>query len=118
MEEFARGGCSVVCVDEEGSSVDETVAKLRARYGPRQLVQLGKEEDSRIATPRFSGYAYRCDLWDREQIKALAKRVKEDVGRVDVLVTCAGNPQDGLFDTVSRTLMSHYWVRTFIYLLS
>lgn len=123
VEEFARGGCSVICVDEDGGAVEEVAAKLRARFPPADDVVEDvprRRKDSAQglpSRPRFSGYAYSCDLRDREQIRSLAKRVKEDVGRVDVLVTCAGDPRDQLFDTVSRTLMSHYWVAIAHFLL-
>ncbi|XP_008215103.1 retinol dehydrogenase 10 [Nasonia vitripennis] len=109
-EEFARGGCSVICVDDAGSDVEATATRLRSRYPGIERVgpQYRKHQDE-DRPPRATSLAYSCDLWDREQIKALAKRVKQDIGRVDVLVTCAGNSEQGIFDTVSRTLMSHYW---------
>ncbi|XP_058798432.1 retinol dehydrogenase 10-B-like [Phymastichus coffea] len=113
-EEFARGGCSVICVDEPGSSVDAVASTLRAKYpgveriGSRYHRKQHDDDDATGgATP--SSIAYNCNLWDREQIKTLAKRMKEDVGRLDILITCAGSPDEAVFDTVSRTLMSHYW---------
>ena len=103
----------MICVDEAGSDVEGTASRLRAKYpgvervGPSYRKQ---EDDPDARRQRPASLAYSCNLWDREQIKVLARKVKEEVGRVDVLVTCAGSPEEGLFDTVSRTLMSHYWV--------
>ncbi|XP_014211283.1 retinol dehydrogenase 10-like [Copidosoma floridanum] len=113
-EEFARGGCSVICVDGAESNVEETASRVRARYpgmeriGPRY--RDAKGVTSRVRRPLANGgLAYRCNLWDRDEIKELAEKVREDVGRVDVLVTCAGSSGQGLLDTISQTLMSHYW---------
>lgn len=59
---------------------------------------------------RTGSVAYECDLSDREQIRSTAQKIKDEVGRVDVLVTCVGNLDQDIFDTASKTLMSHFWV--------
>lgn len=112
-EEFARGGCSVICVDEAGTNVETIASTLRAKYPGVECVgrrYRKQHDDDALRSARPSSLAYSCNLWDRQEIKTLAKRVRDDVGRIDVLVTCAGSPDEGVFDTVSRTLMSHYWV--------
>lgn len=54
--------------------------------------------------------AYECNLLDRNAIREIAKKVEDEVGGIDVLVTCAGQPYQDIFDTATTTLMSHYWV--------
>lgn len=54
--------------------------------------------------------AYECDLLDRNAIREIARKIEDDVGGIDVLVTCAGQPNQDIFDMASTTLMSHYWV--------
>ena len=61
-----------------------------------------------------TNFAYECDLCNRDEIRSIAKKVKDEVGWVDVLVTCTGDSSQDIYDTISRTLMSHYWVMKFI----
>lgn len=54
--------------------------------------------------------AYECDLLDRNAIREIARKIEDEIGGIDVLVTCAGQPNQDIFDMASTTLMSHYWV--------
>ncbi|EFN75605.1 Retinol dehydrogenase 10-A [Harpegnathos saltator] len=109
-EEFAESGCSVICVDNDLRSLKEITAKLKSRYcrveeiGP--LYNDGGEE-SREVQPTI--VAYECDLLDCNAVRKIAKKVEDEVGGIDILVTCAGQPNQDIFDTASTTLMSHHW---------
>lgn len=106
-EEFAKGGCYVICVDSDLKSVETIASDLSAKYPTVQNIGYRKDDRELV---RSSTRAYECDLYDRADIQTVAQRVKDEVGRVDVLVTCAGQVHYDIFDTVSKTLMSHYWV--------
>ncbi|XP_076395530.1 estradiol 17-beta-dehydrogenase 11 isoform X2 [Megachile rotundata] len=115
--EFARNRCTVVCMDNDSKLVDETVCRLQKNYHaiqeipPKHKTDDSLEHDATIIP-------YRCDLLDKNDIRRTAEKIKEDVGRVDILITCVGNPNQDIFDTASRTLMSHFWtVMTFLPLL-
>ncbi|XP_032670329.1 retinol dehydrogenase 10-B-like [Odontomachus brunneus] len=107
-EEFAKGGCSVICVDNDLQSLEEITAKLRSRYCRVEEIRSEHREcELREAEPTI--VAYECDLLDCNSVRKIAKKVEDEVGGIDVLVTCAGQPNQDIFDTASTTLMSHHW---------
>lgn len=100
----------MICVDNDLRSVEEIAAGLRSRSRGR-VEEIGpshRKREAQNARPTMA--AYQCDLLDRNAIRRLAKKVEDEVGGIDVLVTCVGLPNQDIFDTASRTLMSHYWV--------
>ncbi|XP_018368851.1 PREDICTED: estradiol 17-beta-dehydrogenase 11-like isoform X2 [Trachymyrmex cornetzi] len=107
-EEFARGGCSVICVDNDFRSVKEITTRLKSLcnkvtgIGPKH-----REKEQENVRPTMA--AYECNLLDRNAIREIAKKVEDEIGGVDVLVTCAGQSYQDIFDTANTTLMSHYW---------
>ncbi|XP_011067271.1 PREDICTED: short-chain dehydrogenase/reductase family 16C member 6-like [Acromyrmex echinatior] len=107
-EEFARGGCSVICVDNDFRSVKEITTRLKSRcnkvkgIGPNY-----REKKQENVGPIMA--AYECNLMDRNAIREIAKKVEDEVGGIDILVTCAGQSYQDIFDTATTTLMSHYW---------
>lgn len=108
-EEFARGGCSVICVDNDFRSVEELTTRLKLRCN--KVKGIGpdhREHEQETAGPTMA--AYECNLLDRNAIREIAKKVEDEVGGIDVLVTCAGQPYQDIFDTANTTLMSHYWM--------
>ncbi|XP_012531650.1 estradiol 17-beta-dehydrogenase 11 [Monomorium pharaonis] len=107
-EEFAKGGCSVICVDNDFRSVEEITARLKSRCNKVKGIGPDHRECERENVgPTMA--AYECDLLDRNAIREIAKKVEDEVGGIDVLVTCAGQPYQDIFDTANTTLMSHYW---------
>ncbi len=83
---FARGGASVVAVD-----IDPSTAQATARScGPGAV-------------------AYACDVADSDAVAALASRVEDDLGPVDVLVNNAGVGVAGPF--LHNTLEDWEWLR-------
>lgn len=104
-----KNGCSVVCVGEDSRSIEDLACRLEMCYpkveeiGPRHW-----KGDSARTKSTLSGHV--CDLLSKEDIRRTARKIKDERGRVDVLVTCVGTQNQDIFDTASRTLMSHFWV--------
>ncbi|CAL1681845.1 unnamed protein product [Lasius platythorax] len=108
-EEFAKGGCSVICVDNDLRYVEEIIARLRSRCC--RVEGIGPDyRKHELENEKPTMMAYECDLLDRHAIREIARKVEDEVGGVDVLVTCAGRPNQDIFDMASTTLMSHYWM--------
>jgi len=62
---------------------------------------------------------YRCDVSDREEVFRVAKKVKEEVGDVTILINNAGivfvkSFMDQSFDEIKQVIdvnvIAHYWV--------
>lgn len=62
---------------------------------------------------------YVVDISSREQVSEVAKRVKEEIGNVDILINNAGIvcckplwdlPEKVIEKTYSVNILSHYWV--------
>ncbi|XP_008544719.1 retinol dehydrogenase 10-B [Microplitis demolitor] len=108
--EFIRVGCTIVCVDHDLELVRKTACELADNYSDSAIQSLSpdhrKQDDSEFKARVF---AYQCDLWDRKSIRKVAQKVKDEIGPLDILVTCAGESNQNILDTVSNTLMSHYW---------
>ncbi|XP_076636316.1 short-chain dehydrogenase/reductase family 16C member 6 [Colletes latitarsis] len=95
-EEFAKDGCFVICVDSDSKLIEKTVSRLTTSY-PRS-----KKVESTILS-------YECNLLNKDDIRRTARKIKDEIGRVDVLVTCVGTVDQDIFHTASKTLMSHFW---------
>ncbi|OAD56022.1 Retinol dehydrogenase 10, partial [Eufriesea mexicana] len=107
-EEFVKSGCSVVCLDNDCTVLEETASRLRKQYPSIEEVKPTHRKDD--STPCCSAISvHECNLLDKNEIRRVAQKVKEDIGKIDVLVTCVGSPDQDIFDTASRTLMSHFW---------
>jgi 7-alpha-hydroxysteroid dehydrogenase len=76
---FAEAGADVALGARTAAQIEETAAQIRA---------LGRRA---VAVP--------CDVMQRDQLKALATRALDELGRVDVVVNNAGGspPQPALF---------------------
>lgn len=107
-EEFTKAGCSVICVDKDVKAVEETAIYLKSQCTKAKRIPTDcrKHETS---NRKQTSFAYGCNLMDRDEILNVAKKIKDEVGQIDILVTCVGNPDQDVLDTVSTTLMSHYW---------
>lgn len=69
--QYAELGATVVCVDINKESNDETVKLLK---------DLGKTKV----------YSYQCDVSSEQQVKVLVDKIKQEVGSVSILVNNAG----------------------------
>ncbi|XP_033332932.2 short-chain dehydrogenase/reductase family 16C member 6 isoform X1 [Megalopta genalis] len=107
-DEFAKSGCSVICVDQDAEAIKRIASSLNARYPIVEEVKPSHRKDA-SSGPRTGKTAYECDLLNRDDIRKVAEKIKDEVGRVDILVTCVGSLDQDIFDTASKTLMSHFW---------
>jgi len=74
--DLAREGCHVVVnYNASAAAAEETVEGIQTEGG--------------------SAEAWQCDLSDERQVKAMFRRVRSDLGRLDVLVNNAGVINDG-----------------------
>lgn len=97
---FSKLGAKIACVD-----VDET--------GNNETAQLIKDEGG-VAV------SYKCDVSNREQIKELHSKVRNDLGPVDILINNAGivwghlyvDPSKDQFiiDQINVNLMGQIWM--------
>jgi len=62
--------------------------------------------------------SYRCDVTRREDVFAVAKKVKEEVGDVTILINNAGvmpcrtfldHTVDDIIETVNVNVLAHFW---------
>lgn len=68
--QLTKSGCIIICVDINQEGNEETVKKISSVGG--------------------SGKAYYCDVSKPEQVSALAERVLDDFGKVDIVINNAG----------------------------
>lgn len=107
--EFARNGCSVVCLDNDLKLIEETASRLKQqRLTIEEVAPSHRKNDSPRCRSTIS--AYRCNFSDKDAIRRTAEKVKDDIGRIDILVTCIDNMNEDVFGTTSKILMSHFWV--------
>jgi 3-oxoacyl-[acyl-carrier protein] reductase len=91
----------VVLVTGGGRGIGAATAELFAREGARVAVSdmdLGPAEE--VARP-LQGLAIACDVTDRSQVEAMVGRTVTELGRLDVLVCCAGIIRDNLLFKMS-----------------
>ncbi|EGI58184.1 Short chain dehydrogenase/reductase family 16C member 6 [Acromyrmex echinatior] len=67
---------------------------------------------------RDSVYAYKCNVADREEVLRVAKKVKEEVGDVTILINNAGivfvksflnQSPDEIIRVIDVNVIAHYW---------
>jgi len=97
--QMARLGAIVICVDKNMETNRETMSKIRSEGG--------------------QSWAYQCDVSDRVKVKEMAKKVRKDVGDVNILVNNAGimitkqflqQSDDDVQSTIDVNLMGQIWV--------
>jgi NAD(P)-dependent dehydrogenase (short-subunit alcohol dehydrogenase family) len=77
--QLAREGADVACVDINGETAEATASAVR---------ELGRRS---LAVP--------TDVRSREQVQAMAERVRAEWGRIDILIACAGiYPRTAIID--------------------
>ena len=91
------------------SGIGYGIAKLMLQMGAKVMIASRKEEPLAKAAAELSEFGeceyMPCDIRVTEQIQAVAARIKEKFGRLDVLVNNAG----GQFPTLARTLNDKGW---------
>ncbi|KAL6266910.1 hypothetical protein P5V15_003738 [Pogonomyrmex californicus] len=98
--QYACLGAKVVCLDVNKQTNEETTQEIKT---------LGKS----------SVYAYHCDVTKREDVFAVAKKIKEEVGDVTILVNNAGImpcrvfldfTTDEIMQTFNVNVLAHFWM--------
>ena len=100
----------------------KSLARLLLREGCRVAIVDIREDELAAAHEELSRYgevaAYPCDVSDRQEVYALARKVQEDMGDVDILVNNAGivksdllveKPDEAIERTVAVNLLAHFW---------
>lgn len=76
--------------------IGAATAQLFAKEGARVAVSdLDEAPAKEVASP-IGGIAIACNVSDREQVEAMVERTVKELGRLDILVTCAGIIRDNL----------------------
>ena len=91
----------VALVTGGGRGIGAATAQLFGREGARVAVSdmdAGPAEE--VARP-LNGLAVACDVTSREQVEAMVARVLGALGRLDILVCCAGIIRDNLLFKMS-----------------
>ncbi|MDQ6877024.1 MAG: 3-oxoacyl-ACP reductase FabG [Candidatus Dormibacteraeota bacterium] len=86
----------VALITGAGRGIGAATAQLFAREGAKVAVSdLDEGPAKEIAGP-IGGIAIACDVSDRAQVDRMVERTVKELGRLDVLVTCAGILRDNL----------------------
>ncbi|XP_018366944.1 PREDICTED: short-chain dehydrogenase/reductase family 16C member 6-like [Trachymyrmex cornetzi] len=96
---YASLGATVICWDINEENNNKTMNDIKKK---------GND----------SVYAYRCDVADKKEVFRVAKKVKEEVGNVTILINNAGvvffkpflnQSPDEITSVVDVNLTAHYW---------
>jgi 3-oxoacyl-[acyl-carrier protein] reductase len=86
----------VALVTGGGRGIGAATAELFAREGARVAVSdLDVAPAQEVAGP-IGGLAIACDVTDRAAVDAMVERTVKELGRLDILVACAGITRDNL----------------------
>jgi 3-oxoacyl-[acyl-carrier protein] reductase len=86
----------VALVTGGGRGIGAATAQLLAREGAKVAVSdMDVGPANEVAGP-LGGVAIACDVTDRGQVEAMVERTVKELGRLDILVACAGITRDNL----------------------
>ena len=86
----------VALVTGGGRGIGAATAELLAREGAKVAVSdMDVAPATDVAGP-IGGVAIACDVTDRGQVEAMVERTVKELGRLDILVACAGITRDNL----------------------
>ncbi|HYM97113.1 MAG TPA: 3-oxoacyl-ACP reductase FabG [Candidatus Sulfotelmatobacter sp.] len=86
----------VALVTGGGRGIGAATAQLLASEGAKVAVSdMDLAPAQEVAGP-IKGLAIACDVTDRAQVEAMVERTVKELGRLDVLVACAGITRDNL----------------------
>src|ERR1019366_5089987 len=86
----------VALVTGGGRGIGAATAQLMAREGAKVAVSdMDVAPAAEVAGP-IQGIAIACDVTDRGQVEAMVERTVKELGRLDILVACAGITRDNL----------------------
>jgi 3-oxoacyl-[acyl-carrier protein] reductase len=91
----------VALITGGGRGIGAATAQLFAAGGARVAVSdMDLAPADEVARP-LQGLAIACDVTSREQVEAMVERVVRELGRLDILVCCAGIIRDNLLFKMS-----------------
>ncbi|HXN78281.1 MAG TPA: 3-oxoacyl-ACP reductase FabG [Candidatus Dormibacteraeota bacterium] len=86
----------VALVTGGGRGIGAATAQLLAAEGAKVAVSdMDEAPAAEVAAP-IHGVAIACDVTDRGQVEAMIERTVKELGRLDILVACAGITRDNL----------------------
>ena len=86
----------VALITGGGRGIGAATAQLLASEGARVAVSdMDVAPAQEVAGP-INGLAIACDVTDRSQVESMVERTARELGRLDILVACAGITRDNL----------------------
>ena len=86
----------VALITGGGRGIGAATAELFASEGAKVVVSDMDEAPAREVADPIKGLAIACDVTKREAVESMVERTVKELGRIDVLVTCAGIIRDNL----------------------
>ena len=86
----------VVLITGGGRGIGAATARLFAKDGARVAVSDLDEAPAREVAEPLSGLAIACDVTNRQSVEEMVAKTVQYLGRLDVLITCAGIIRDNL----------------------
>jgi 3-oxoacyl-[acyl-carrier protein] reductase len=86
----------VALVTGGARGIGAATAQLLAREGAKVAVSDLDEAPAKEVAGPVGGLAIACNVSDGKQVEAMVERTVKELGRVDILVTCAGIIRDNL----------------------
>jgi 3-oxoacyl-[acyl-carrier protein] reductase len=86
----------VALITGAGRGIGAATAQVMARQGAKVAVSDLDEAPAREVAEPIGGIAIACDVSNREAVEAMVARTVSELGRLDILVTCAGIIRDNL----------------------
>jgi 3-oxoacyl-[acyl-carrier protein] reductase len=86
----------VALITGGGRGIGAATAQLFAREGARVAVSDLDEGPAKEVAGPIGGLAIACDVSNRAQVESMVERTVKELGRLDILVTCAGIIRDNL----------------------
>src|SRR5260370_26322391 len=80
----------VALVTSGGRGIGAATARLLAAEGARVAVSDLDEAPAREVASAIGGLGVACNVSDRGSVEAMVERTVAELGRLDILVTCAG----------------------------
>jgi 3-oxoacyl-[acyl-carrier protein] reductase len=91
----------VALITGGGRGIGAATAQLLAHEGARVAVSDMDQAPAEDVARSIHGLAIGCDVTSRDQVEAMVARVLSELGRLDVLVCCAGIIRDNLLFKMS-----------------